>query len=220
MALGGDGRLAVTDPAVLGGPFEPPLRLAGAASAAVRALVEPTAKGARTHCVQARLAEGTPSAWKPAGEVGIDSDMLVLGDEAALRASLRTSHALALPCAEAPAADLEQAVPLLRARGLELSSVLPTLACADREALAPDRALVTGLLREIKSGGHFLIEPRMPALGALAALEARPWAAIPADGGKGPAGVVIEVSSGDGLYPVRAGQDAGGKTLLIEIPLR
>jgi len=208
------GRLVLTDPSVLGGPFAPPLRLEGASGRRLRVLVAGEGARAKTICAQIVEAEGAVASWRSLGEAGVDTGVLLIGDEAGLLASLAPRQALAMPCAEAPAEELNRAVPMLRARGLALDPVLPTLACAPREATPQDRTLIAGALREIKGEGHYLIEPRNPALPAVAALGSRPWAAFP------PAGLVVDVSAGDGLYPVRAGLDAAGKTLVIEIPLR
>lgn len=216
-SLGPSGALAVMDPSVLGGPFEAPLRLSFREAPAVRVLVTGAENSETVLCLQLR-SQGAPKGERRLlGRVGVDTGMLLLGDEEQLKTRLAPAVALVVPCAEAPAEELAKLQKHLGTAGEQLAAVLPTLACMERPATPEDQTRLANALREIRSEGRFLLEPRSPAWAVLRVLGARSWAWFPDD--QAPAGLVVEVKGPDGAYPVIA--EANGQQLaLVEIPLR
>lgn len=200
------------DPSVVGGPFERTLQAELTGAVAVRVLVRGEGKDARALCVQARGEGGEPASWKPLGDVGIDTDAVVVGDATALVAWLEPTQAPVWPCLEGPAETLDRATLALATQQRTLVRSLPTLACLERPAEGDDRERLREALRGAGREGRFLLEPVMPAQRALRALASGAWATVPG-------GLVVESARGDGAYPARVGADAQGRAVVIELPL-
>lgn len=218
LRLGGLGLLAVLDPSVLRGPFEEPLRVPLREPPVVRVLRSGAGDDEAALCVQLRVGKAEQAPRRLLGHVGVDTGMLLLGDEALLAGHAASAAALVVPCAEAPADELTRLEALPTSKGEPFTRILPTLACLERPAIPEDRARISGALHEIRSEGRFLLEPRGPAWTALRALGAAAWGWFPE--GATPVGLVIEVRSGDGAYPVLVEGAAEGSISLVEIPLR
>lgn len=205
--------LAVVDPSVLGGPFEEPLRAALAGGLSLRLL----RGGEAVLCVQLRAGQAAGNRRRLLGRVGVDTGMLLLGGERSLARRLASSVRV-LPCAEAPSDELTRLESLPNMAVERWVRLLPTLTCAERGVLPEDAGRIRGALRQAQSEGRFSLEPQGPAWAVLRAMDGRPWAFFPE--ASAPLGVVVEVSGGDGAYPVIAEGETEQEISLLEIPLR
>jgi hypothetical protein len=172
--------LLISDPSVLGGPFEPPLRVAvPAGDHAVRVLTAGGARGVpRPLCVEVRLRDGQPASWKQAGDVVIDVDAVVLVDERRAMAAIRAVGVQISAGVDAPPDDMPRVVAALASAGLPLEPVLPSLWISTRPIEPGDEPLVRGTLKRLGVSGRFSLEPRQPALRFLRELERHPPAAL------------------------------------------
>ncbi|MCS6902118.1 MAG: hypothetical protein NZX77_20430 [Polyangiaceae bacterium] len=205
-------RLVVVDPSVLGGPFEEPLRTPTLRELSLRIL----RGGDTVLCVQLRAGH-VVGERRLLGRVGIDTGMLLLGGERSLREHL-ASAVRVLSCAEATSDGLTRLESLPSMSTERWIRLLPTLSCIDRAPLPDDARRIRGALRQVQSEGRFSLEPQGPAWAVLRAMEGRPWAFFPK--ASAPLGVVIEVSGGDGAYPVWVVGAREQEGSLLEIPLR
>jgi hypothetical protein len=213
------GRLAFSDVAALGGPHEPAVAVeVPAGEVAIRVLAEGEGAAAHALCVQASIGPGEPASWKTAGEVVIDTDMLVLGDEARLLRAIAAQKAPLVAGLDAPSGAIGPMLDALRADGLPMDRISASFACAAVPLGAEDRAKVKKVLAASGSPGTFVAEPRSPALAFLLAL--REAVAAPVDQVAGlRAAVVVSVPGGDEAYTLRAGVGADGKVVRVELPL-
>ena len=205
--------LVVVDPSALGGPFEEPLRVALAGGLSLRLLRDEDT----VLCVQLRTGQGAGGHRRLLGRVGVDTGMLLLGGERSLAGRLASSLRV-LPCAEAPSDELTRLESLPNMKAERWVRLLPTLTCADRGVLPEDAGRIREALRQAQSEGRFLREPQGPAWAVLRAMNGRPWAFFPE--ASAPLGVVVEVSGGDGAYPVLAEGGTEARISFLEIPLR
>lgn len=210
------GPLLLSDPSVLGGPFEAPLRVSFKTPPSVRLLTNTSGTSLKALCLQLRSEGTTQTKRQELGKVGIDTGMLFLGEEAPIKKYLNPAIAQVIPCAEAPAEELEKLQKHLGTSGEQLLPLLPTLICAERPAVPEDQPRIDSALRAVHSEGRFLLEPRNPAWMLLQALHSQPWTAIPDK--TQPTGFVVDVQSPDGAYPVFA-ETSEAQVVLLEIPL-
>jgi hypothetical protein len=213
------GRLVFSDASALGGPHEMAIAVeVPAGEIPVRVVVEGQGDAARALCVQARLGEGAPAGWRVAGEVVIDTDMLVLGDEARLLRAIAAQKAPLVAAVDAPGGVIGTVVDALRADGLPMDRISGSFACGSAPLRPEDRGKVRKALKAANAPGAFVVEPRSPALAFLLAL--RESVAAPVEQVAGPrAAVAINAPGGDEAYSLRVGASAEGKALRIELPL-
>lgn len=212
--------LVVSDPSVLGGPFEPALRIeVPTTEASVRVLLTEDPKGVRPLCVQVRLSDKEATSWKPLGDVVIDTDMLALVDERRALAAVRAEGAVIAPGIDAPADDLPRIASALAPQGMKLEPVLTTFWSASRPVLSTDKELVRETLERIQAPGRLVLEPRQPAWPYAKALLDAQFAQVVIDDGAPHAAVGVEVSLGDGAYVVSQGLDEQGAVAQVEVRL-
>ncbi|RYE89478.1 MAG: hypothetical protein EOO75_11750 [Myxococcales bacterium] len=213
------GELLVADPATIGGPFDPPLRLEATGDASARVLVQGEGTGRRALCVQVRLGPGEAASWREGPAVVIETSMLLVGAGAPVTRALRPAEAPLVPCLEGPADDMARVTAALAGRGLTMVPVLPTLTCLEGASAPFDLTPLRAALREHRAEGRAFVEARSPAWPLLAALGDRAWAPFAPVAGAPPVALVIE-APGDGAYPVRLGRDGHDHVVLAELSLR
>jgi hypothetical protein len=207
-------RAALGDPAVMGGPFEPPLSVDAAKGALqVRTLVGPPSSP-RPLCVQIRWADGDAKSWASQGDVTIDSEVLALVSWPAYAGAAKRTSEIVVTTVDGISSDLDRLAPELDRAGLSTERVLPTLLRSTRIARSGDAALVLNTASTLQLKVKTSPEPASPAWPFLRALGEASIASVKLDEGEA---VAIEAPTGEATYPVLVGTRDDGVVALLEV---